>query len=142
MPPWDVLEVVHPAFIFSASYFAITMTSSASFRQGSNGVSYPPLDGSLFLPEMIEFNAKHNPTHPFYAFYEERVNDLCHVSHLEFYRACQRVAHAVRPNREGPDNTVIGIIANCDTILYQALTMGVIYAGHIVRHLHLSDWST
>ncbi|KAH0833867.1 hypothetical protein J3R83DRAFT_11034 [Lanmaoa asiatica] len=97
--------------------------------------SYPPLDGSLFLPEMLEFNAKHNPTRPFYTFYDEPVDDLCHVSHLEFYRACQRVAHVVRPDRQGPDNAIVAIIANCDTVLYQALTMGVIYAGLIVRHV-------
>lgn len=82
---------------------------------------------------MIEFNAIHNATRPFYTFYDEQVDDLRHVSHLEFYRACQRIAHAVRPNRQGPDNTIIGIIANSDTILYQALTLGVIYAGLIVR---------
>lgn len=98
-----------------------------------SGISHPRLDGSLFLPEMIEFNAIHNATRPFYTFYDERVNDLRHVSHLEFYRACQRIAHAVRPNRQGPDDTIIAIIANSDTILYQALTLGVIYAGLIVR---------
>ena len=114
------------------------MDPSASFRQSPYPVTYSPRDGSLFLPEMIEFNAKHNPAHTFYTFYDERVNDLRHVSHLEFYRACQRVAHAVRPNRQGPDNTIIAIIANCDTILYQALTMGVIYAGLIVRRDHLA----
>ncbi|OJA19112.1 hypothetical protein AZE42_09225 [Rhizopogon vesiculosus] len=25
-----------------------------------SSVNYPPLDGSLFLPEMLEFNAQHN----------------------------------------------------------------------------------
>ena len=109
------------------------MAPSASFRQSPYAVTHPPLDGSLFLPEMISFNAKHNPAHTFYTFYGERVNDLRQVSHLEFYRACQRVAHAVRPDRRGPDNTIVAIVANCDTILYQALTMGVIYAGLIVR---------
>lgn len=111
------------------------MAPFTSFRQNPYGVSYPSLDGSLFLPEMIEFNAKHNPTHTFYTFYDEHVNDLRHVSHLEFYRACQRIAHAVRPDRQGPDDTIIAIIANCDTILYHALTMGVIYAGFIVGFL-------
>ena len=110
-------------------------SASKPSQQSPNDVFYPSLDGPLFLPEMIEFNAKHNPTHTLYTFYDERINDLRHISHLEFYRACQRVAHAVRPNRQGPDNTVIAVIANCDTILYQALTMGVIYAGHIVRSL-------
>ncbi|KAG8215136.1 hypothetical protein J3R82DRAFT_8606 [Butyriboletus roseoflavus] len=68
---------------------------------------------------------------PFYTFNDERVNDLRHVSHLEFYHVCQRIAHAVRPNRQGPDNAIVAIIANSDTILYQSLTLGVIYAGLI-----------
>lgn len=114
------------------------MASTTSFNQNTRGVFYPPLDGSLFLPEMVEFNANYNTTHPFYTFHDEHLNDLCHISHLEFYRACQRVAHAVRPNRQGPDNDIIAIIANCDTILYQALTMGIIYAGLVVCHpLHV-----
>ncbi|KAG9308660.1 putative aminoadipate reductase [Chiua virens] len=104
--------------------------TSVSFRQSHHDVSYPPLDGSLFLQEMIEFNATHNPSRTFYTFYDERINGLRHVSHLEFYRACQRIAHVVRPNGQGPTNAVIAIISNCDTILYQALTMGVIFAGH------------
>lgn len=109
------------------------MAPSASSRQSLYSASYPPLDGSLYLPEMIEFNAKHNPTQTFYIFHDDRVNDLCHISHLEFYRACQRVAHAIRPNRQGPDNIVVGFIVNCDVILYHPLMMGVIYAGLIVR---------
>lgn len=110
------------------------MAPSASFQLNPDAVSYPPLDGSLFLPDMVAFNAVHNPTQTFYTFYDDRVDHLRHVSHLEFYRACQRVAHAVRPERQGPDNTIVAILANCDTILYHALTMGVIYAGLIVRH--------
>lgn len=85
---------------------------------------------------MVEFNAEHNPAHPFYTFHDEQLNGLRHVSHLEFHRACQRIAHAVRPNRQGSDNGIIAILVNCDTILYQALTMGIIYAGLIVGHSH------
>lgn len=114
------------------------MAPETSSKEHPSGVSFPPLDGSLFLPEMVEFNAKHNPTRPFYTFHDEYTNGLHHISHLEFYRACQRVAHAVRPNRKGPDNEIIAIIANCDTILYQALVMGIISAGLVVRqHLLL-----
>jgi len=111
------------------------MASGIPFEQSPSGVTYPPLDGSLFLPEIVEFNATHNPNHPFYTFHDEDSNSLRHISHLEFYRAGQRVAHAIRPRRNGPNNSIIAIIANCDTILYQALVMGVIYAGLIVRRL-------
>ncbi|KAF8438365.1 putative aminoadipate reductase [Boletus edulis BED1] len=107
------------------------MAPGISVKQSPSGVSYPPLDGSLYLPEMVEFNAKRNPTHPFYTFHDEYSNELRHISHLEFYRACQRVAHAIRPNRKGSDNEVIAIIANCDTILFQALVTGVMFAGLI-----------
>ena len=106
------------------------MTSAISLHD----VSYSPFDGSLFLPEMVEFNARHNATHPFYTFYDENLGDLRHISHLEFYRASQRVAHAVRPNRQGPDSDVVAIVANTDTILYQVLTMGIMLSGLVVRH--------
>ncbi|KIJ18039.1 hypothetical protein PAXINDRAFT_97557 [Paxillus involutus ATCC 200175] len=109
-----------------------TTVPIASVKQNPDGGFYPPLDGSLFLTEMIEFNAKYNPSRPFYVFYDEKDRGLHYISHLEFYRACQRMAHAVRPNRHGLDNNeVVAIIANSDTILYQALIMGVIYAGLI-----------
>ncbi|KIO03672.1 hypothetical protein M404DRAFT_1001160 [Pisolithus tinctorius Marx 270] len=92
---------------------------------------YPPVDGSLFVPEMLEYNARHCPDHPFFVYPDEQSNELRSISHLEFYRASQRVAHAVRPGRQGQDREVVGIVANVDTILYQALFMGVIYAGLI-----------
>jgi thioester reductase-like protein len=78
---------------------------------------------------MLEFDAKHNPNSHLYAFHEEGTDDIHNISYLEFYRACQRIAHVVRPDRQGPDNEVVAIIVNSDTILCHALTMGVAYAG-------------
>ncbi|KAI5999974.1 putative aminoadipate reductase [Pisolithus albus] len=92
---------------------------------------YPPIDGSLFVPEMLEYNALHSPTHPFFVYPDEQTKELHSISNLEFYRASQRVAHAVRPGRQGQDRKVVGIVANVDSILYQALFMGIIYAGLI-----------
>ncbi|KAG6328546.1 hypothetical protein ID866_10543, partial [Astraeus odoratus] len=94
-------------------------------------LSYPPLDGSLFLHEMLEYNAEYNPEHPYFTYPDEGSGVLHRITHLEFYRACQRVAHAVNPGLQDHPREVIGIIANCDTILYQALFLGVIYAGFI-----------
>ncbi|KAF9244919.1 putative aminoadipate reductase [Melanogaster broomeanus] len=111
------------------------MTPTASFTQSPVGIAHPPLDGSLFVTDMVEFNATHNTNLTLYAFYEDRTNDIHNISHLEFHRACQRIAHAVRPNRQGLDNEVVAIIANSDTILCHALMMGVAYAGLIVRPL-------
>ncbi|KIJ18040.1 hypothetical protein PAXINDRAFT_9124 [Paxillus involutus ATCC 200175] len=77
-----------------------TTVPAASFKQSPDSGFYPPLDGSLFLTEMV---AKYNPTLPFYVFYDEQDRGLHYISHLEFYCACQRIAHAVRPNRQGLD---------------------------------------
>ena len=100
-------------------------------------LTYPPLDGSLLFPELLEYNARHNPGHPYFIYPGD--GEVQKISHLEFYCACQRVAHAVRPGRQGKDKEVVVILANCDTILYQALFMGIIYAGLIVGEISL--WS-
>jgi len=50
-------------------------------------------------------------------------------SFLEFGRACHRVAQAVRPNRAGPEGKIVALIANTDTILYQALIAGMVRVG-------------
>ena len=104
--------------------------ASTNSETHSARLSYPPLDGSLLFPELLEYNAQHNPDHPYFVYPSD--NGVRKISHLEFYRACQRVAHAVRPGRQGNDREVVVIIVNCDTILYQALFMGIIYAGLIV----------
>ena len=110
------------------------MASTKFDTRGSTGLSYPPLDGPLLFPELLEYNAEHNPDNPFFVYPgDEGTSDVRKISHLEFYLACQRVAHAVRPAHQGKDREVVAIMANCDTILYQALFMGVIYAGLIVR---------
>lgn len=103
----------------------------SSYTEHSTKRIYPPIDGSLFVPEMLEYNALHSPTHPFFVYPDEKTKELHGISNLEFYRASQRVAHAVRPGRQGQDRKVVGIIANVDSVLYQALFMGLIYAGLI-----------
>ena len=106
------------------------MASTNSETHSASRLSYPPLDGSILFPELLEYNAQHNPDHPYFVYPSD--NEVRKISHLEYYRACQRVAHAVRPGRQGKDREVVVIIVNCDTILYQALFMGIIYAGLIV----------
>ncbi|KAG2133352.1 putative aminoadipate reductase [Suillus clintonianus] len=94
-----------------------------------NSLSYPPLDGSLFLPELLEFNAQHNSVVTFFVYNKPGSSDLVSISHLDFYRACHRAAHQIRPGRAGADNEVVGIIANSDTLLYHTVFMGIIFAG-------------
>ncbi|KAI5992035.1 putative aminoadipate reductase [Pisolithus orientalis] len=107
------------------------MSSSVCSTEHSTRRFYPPADGSLFVPEMLEYIARHSPYHPFFVYPDEQSNELRSISHLEFYRASQRIAHAVRPDPQGHDGEVVGIVANIDSILYQTLFMGIIYAGWI-----------
>ncbi|KII87501.1 hypothetical protein PLICRDRAFT_257848 [Plicaturopsis crispa FD-325 SS-3] len=89
----------------------------------------PPLDGSLTLPEILDFNARKNPNEPFFYFSRDGSPEVTKVSQLEFARASHRVAHVLRPSRAGVDGAVVAIIANVDTLHYHALVMGLARAG-------------
>ncbi|CAA7263093.1 unnamed protein product [Cyclocybe aegerita] len=90
---------------------------------------FPPLDGSLTIPEVIDFNLYHNATHPFYVFsVGKNGSDIVRVSHLEFGRACHRAARIFNPATAKGSGTV-AVIALADTIVYQAVVAGLIRAG-------------
>lgn len=93
----------------------------------------PPLDGSVNFAEAVDFNLEHNKSQPFYVFSpRENPQDLVYVSHLEFSRACHRVGHIVRPERQGDDREVVAILGLADTITYQTTVLGVMRAGWVV----------
>lgn len=92
---------------------------------------YPPLDGTLLLSDLPDFHLEHNPTLPAFV-YSSDPQYISQISFLEFSRACHRVAHAVRPNRAGPEGEVVALVANTDTILYLALVTGMVRAGLVV----------
>ncbi|KAG2364532.1 putative aminoadipate reductase [Suillus spraguei] len=92
-------------------------------------INYPPLDGSLSFPELVEFNAQHNPDVTFYVYDKPDSNDLVSISHSDFYRACHRAAQLIGPTCAGADKEVLALICNSDTLLYQTVFMGMIFAG-------------
>ncbi|KAG0691850.1 putative aminoadipate reductase [Suillus ampliporus] len=91
--------------------------------------TYPPLDGSLFLPQLLEFNAQHNSDVTFFVYDKPESNELVSISHLDFYQACHRAAQEIRPGRAGVDKEIVAVIGNADTLLYQTVFMGIIFAG-------------
>ena len=93
-------------------------------------LNYPPLDGSLFLLELLEFNARLNSNVTFYVYDKPGSDDLISISHLDFYQACHRAAHEI--TRKGADKEVVALIGNCDTLLYQTVFIGILFAGLIV----------
>jgi len=92
----------------------------------------PPTDGSVTLPETVDFHRQHNPTLPVYVFVEDGASNTTEISYLEFGRACDRVAHYLRSGRRGPEREPVAVMALSDTLLYQTLVVGIMRAGLIV----------
>ncbi|KAG6896169.1 putative NRPS-like protein biosynthetic cluster, partial [Termitomyces sp. T32_za158] len=90
---------------------------------------FPPLDGSVTVPEVIDFNWQHNADLPMFAYETDGSSKATEITFLEFGRACHRVAHLVRPSRAGPDGAIVAFIALADTIVYQAVVVGLMIAG-------------
>ena len=96
-------------------------------------LEFPPFDHSLLFPDLVNFHMERNPGFPVFVYANENVPDeLTEISFLEYGRAAHRIAHALRPSRQGPDGEVVMIIANTDTILYQAVVAGLLIAGCVV----------
>ncbi|KAF8075758.1 putative aminoadipate reductase [Lyophyllum atratum] len=92
----------------------------------------PLIDENLFIPDAIDFNLDNNPEQPFFIFADPQApNGVGVVTHREFGRAAHRIAHVLRPDRAGVDGQVVAFIALADTILYQAITVGLIVAGFV-----------
>ncbi|KAG6843649.1 hypothetical protein H0H87_002019 [Tephrocybe sp. NHM501043] len=89
----------------------------------------PVIDDTLLLSDVVDFNMKNNPTQPFFVYYANPEDGVQIITHLEFGRATNRVAHAVRPPSTGRDGDIVAILAHTDTILYQTIVVGVILAG-------------
>ncbi|KAL1743880.1 hypothetical protein HDZ31DRAFT_64623 [Schizophyllum fasciatum] len=94
----------------------------------SNAFTYIALEDDLAIPAAAEFNLEHNPDHACFV-YAEPDGSVREVTYLEFGRAVHRAAHALRPGRQGKDGAVVAIIALSDTLLYHAVTIGLMKAG-------------
>ncbi|KAF7316041.1 Aminoadipate reductase [Mycena indigotica] len=89
----------------------------------------PPLDGSLNVIEAVDFHIQQRNLTPIFSFSDE--SDIVNITHWEFARATHRVAHLLRPTRDGPEGEVVAILALVDTLLYQTLFAGCSKAGFI-----------
>ncbi|KAH9928993.1 hypothetical protein B0H21DRAFT_700203 [Amylocystis lapponica] len=90
---------------------------------------FPPTDGSIpVIPGFLDFHAERNPTYPMFVFPSD---DIPSISFREFAEATHRIAHILRPTRSGPDGAVVAVLIHCDTILYDALLVGIIRAGMV-----------
>ena len=54
------------------------------------------------------------------------------VTFGEVSRATHRIAHRLRPHRSGTEGEVVGVLVQCDVILYITLLVGMTRAGLVV----------
>ncbi|KAI4521212.1 acetyl-CoA synthetase-like protein [Schizophyllum commune Loenen D] len=87
-----------------------------------------PLEDNLPLADVVDFHLEHNPDKTCYACAEPD-GTLREITYREFGRAVHRAAHALRPAQQGADGAVVAIIALSDTVLYHAITIGLMKAG-------------
>ena len=94
----------------------------------------PPLDGSLrTLVDFADWHAKHNPGKAWLVFpSNSSSNEVVSLSYSQMNKASHRIAHMVRPNREGHDGEVVALVVNTDIVLYVALLLAVMRAGFVV----------
>lgn len=97
----------------------------------------PLLDASTsVLPGLVDYRADNNPHHPWVVFPSlENSTKSASISFLEFSFATHKIAHVLRPDRSGPEQEVVAMLLNCDTILYIAAMAAMFRAGMVVRFL-------
>src|SRR5689334_22634304 len=103
----------------------------------SKTFTFPPIDGSLLLPEIFDFQAVHSADHSVFI-YPNDENDsnsgVTHVTYKQVHRGIQRVAPLLSRFQDLPPpstTSTIAILAQLDTMSYWTLIHGIIRAGHV-----------
>ncbi|KAH7890585.1 acetyl-CoA synthetase-like protein [Phlebopus sp. FC_14] len=92
----------------------------------------PPMDYSLLFPDLINFHTSKNASFPIYVYSNDKSpGGISQITFLEFGRAANRVAHVLRPGRQGTEGQTVMLIATTDTLLYHAVVSGMNLAGFI-----------
>ena len=103
----------------------------------------PPLDGSITaFPGLADFQSQHNPDSPWVVYpSRDSPTGAKTVSYKELCDATHRIAHAVRPERNGTEQEVVAVIIHTDALLYVTLLIGMIRAGIVVSISSLKQTS-
>ncbi|KAF9031808.1 acetyl-CoA synthetase-like protein [Hymenopellis radicata] len=88
----------------------------------------PPLDGSLTLCEMFEYDARRSPNHVLYCYEDPTDGTRRDITWAEAIKA-YRVAAQLLPPRNASKPTVIGILANTDSITYSSVLSAIMGQG-------------
>ncbi|KAJ6534661.1 putative aminoadipate reductase [Mycena vulgaris] len=100
----------------------------AASKSDDAPMSSLPETSTLTLPEVLNLRMEHAPESPMYVYAVEGEENITTISYLEFRRASHRAAHALYPDNTARQEAV-ALIGMVDTILYQAIIMGIMIAG-------------
>ncbi|KAJ6541378.1 hypothetical protein B0H19DRAFT_1173050 [Mycena capillaripes] len=101
--------------------------ASATFRP-------PPLNGSLLLPEVLEYNAQHSSEHPlfFYPGKDGVIETLTWSRAIKVFRRAAHISHTRMSVAEEDENPfVVAILVATDQITYLSVIAGLMLAGFI-----------
>ncbi|KLO12999.1 acetyl-CoA synthetase-like protein [Schizopora paradoxa] len=101
---------------------------------GSKTFTQPPLDGSLALHQLYDYNAEHSPNHPLYV-YDSPDGEIKWMTWGEtrpaIHRAAKFAMGAVgHVSKDSSSPIIVGILANADTITFQCFVIGLLRAGY------------
>ncbi|KAJ7198969.1 hypothetical protein GGX14DRAFT_525295, partial [Mycena pura] len=82
-----------------------------------------------FVSDIVNGLIDTTTAHPVFVYAEEL--RVVTISGLEFGHAVHRAAHLLRPPGQGSDGQVVAVIALSDTVVYQAVCVGLITANFI-----------
>ncbi|TFK53343.1 putative aminoadipate reductase [Heliocybe sulcata] len=92
--------------------------------------SIPAFDGSVALPDLVDLRLQENPERTYAVFPSDAPHgEPTHITYLEWCRAAHRVAHLLRPQPDFERREVVGVLVNCDTLMYATTITGLIRAG-------------
>lgn len=83
------------------------------------------------LATLIDHHAQNNPATPIYVFPSSN-GARSQISHYEFSRACERVGRLIQPDITNLQEEVVGLIGDCDTLVYQTVVAGCACQGIVV----------
>ncbi|TFK50396.1 acetyl-CoA synthetase-like protein [Heliocybe sulcata] len=92
----------------------------------------PPSNGTISLTELVDLRLEHNSDRTYAVFHSDTPDgELRHITYLEWGRAIHRLAHILRPESHYKPRDVVGIVVNCDTLMYSTTIVALMRAGLI-----------
>jgi hypothetical protein len=87
----------------------------------------PPPTGAV-LAGLIQYRLDHSPKDAFVVFPSED-ESFTSVTFRDFGRACHRFSLTVCPEAPVTRGEIVGLVVNCDTLMYQTAICGLVRAG-------------